>query len=237
MINTIVAESLDFIASDVEKSLGKNPSPEKRDQAVRKVLQGLISKHRTIVFNGDNYADEWQVEAAERGLPNLKTTADALPALQTPKVKTLFKKYKVLSKSELESRSEIFAEKYIAEISIEAEQMAAMARTMILPAAMKHQFTIAQAVGTTEDAGVDSSALRNQLERFVEMVSVFTDRLESLEAIRIPAEGKAIKQCEYCRDRIVPAMEALREIGDQLEANVESELWPMPVYSQLMTLR
>ena len=84
---------------------------------------------------------------------------------------------------------------------------------------------------------MDSSTLRVELERFVELLSVFTGRLESLEAIRIPAGGKAIKQCEYCRDRIVPAMEALREIGDRLEANVESELWPMPVYSQLMTLR
>lgn len=237
VINTIVAESLDYIATNIEKSVGDDTTSEKRDQLVRKVLAGLIKEHKAIIFNGDNYAADWQVEAVERGLPNLKTTADALPALQSSKVKTLFKKYKVLSNTELESRSEIFAEKYITEISIEAEQMAAMARTMIMPAAIKHQRNIAEAVGATEGVGVDSSVLRGELEDIVEMVCVLKDRIESLEQVRIIADGQAMMQCEYCRDQIVPAMESLREIGDRLEAHVEAELWPMPVYSQLLTLR
>ena len=238
VINTIVAESLDFIATNVEKGMGAKSTASKRDHVVRKVLKDLIREHKAIIFNGDNYADEWQVEAAERGLPNLRSTADALPALQTPKVRAAFKKYKVLSKDELASRTEIFAEKYITEISIEAEQMAAMARTMILPASIKHQCNVAEAVGATEGAGVDSSTLRSELEEFVELVSKFNDRLVELEALDVHSSNSNImRQCSYCRDQVVPAMEALREVGDELERRVESELWPMPVYSQLLTIR
>ncbi len=238
VINTIVAESLDFIATNVEKGMGAKPTDTKRDHVVRKVLKDLIREHKAIIFNGDNYSDEWQVEAAQRGLPNLRTTADALPVFQTPKVRAAFKKYKVLSKDELASRAEIFAEKYITEISIEAEQMAAMARTMILPAAVKHQCNVAEAVGATERAGVDSSALRGELEEFVELVSKFNDRLSELESLDVHTSSSNItRQCSYCRDKIVPAMEALREMGDELERRVEAELWPMPVYSQLLTIR
>lgn len=237
VINTIVAESLDFVASSIEKALGVNPAPAKRDQVVRKVLQKLIREHKPIIFNGDNYADEWQDEAARRGLPNLRSTADALPVFQTTKAKALFRKYKVFSKTELASRSEIFAEKYVTEISIEAEQMRTMARTMILPAAIRHQRNLAETVGATEGAGVDSTALREELKDFAEMVCQFRDRIDDLDHASTIIGSNLMGQCAFCRDRIVPAMEALRETGDQLEANVESELWPMPVYSQLLTLR
>jgi glutamine synthetase len=237
VINTIVAESLDFIATSIEQGLGTNPSPSKRDQVVRKVLQSVVGEHKAIIFNGDNYADEWQVEAERRGLPNLRSTADALPALQSKKAKSVFRKFKVLSKNELESRVEIFAEKYITEIGIEAEEMVVMARTMILPAAIKHQRNLAEAVAATEGAGVDSTAIRVELEDFVEMVCQFRDHLEALDRHIIPAGLDPLGQCSYCRSEIVPAMESLRESGDRLEAHVEAELWPMPVYSQLLTLR
>ncbi len=237
VINTIVAESLDFIATAIEKEMGKDPTPSKREEAVRKVLKEVIREHKAIIFNGDNYADEWQEEAHRRGLPNLRSTADALPALQTTKVKSVFRKYKVLSKTELASRVEIFAEKYVTEISIEAQQMAAMGRTMILPAAIKHQRNLAETVAATEGAGVDSTVLRTELELFVEMVCLLKDRIEDLEQVRELPDTSLMGQCAYCRDRIVPAMEALRAIGDELESQVEAELWPMPVYSQLLALR
>jgi len=237
VINTIVAESLDSIATNIEKTQGANPTPAKRDQAVRKVLQEVIREHKAIIFNGDNYADEWQVEAEKRGLPNLRSTADALPAFQGTKVKSMFRKYKVLSKIELESRVEIFAEKYITEIGIESKQMVSIAQTMILPALHKHQRNMAETVGATEGVGVDSAKLKEELEDFVEMVGVFSDRLEALLGCRVHSGLGAMAQCSYCRDQIVPAMESLREIGDQLESIVEAELWPMPVYSQLLSLR
>jgi len=237
VINTIVAESLDFIASTIEKGLGAKSTPEKRDSVVRKVLAGIVKEHKAIIFNGDNYAAQWQDEAELRGLPNLRSTADALPALQTKKVKSVFKKYKVLSKNELESRVEIFAEKYITEISIEAEQMCAMARTMILPASIRHQRNLGEAVGATEGAGVDSTVLRAELEQYVDLVCRFKDAVEELERVRIPTGRDPMGKCDYCRDVIVPTMEALRVVGDELETQVEAELWPMPVYSQLLTIR
>ena len=237
VINTIVAESLDFIATKVEKGMGAKPTQAKREQVVRKVLQELIREHKAILFNGDNYTQEWKDEAQRRGLPNLVSTAQALPALQSAKVKSVFKKYKVLSKTELESRVEIFAEKYITEIGIEARQMVAIARNMILPAAIKHQLNIAETVGATEGAGVDCSVLRGQLEDFIELVCAFYDCIRELDRVRVIHGKNAMAQCEYCCEQIIPAMESLRDLGDQLEMQVEADLWPMPVYSQLLTLR
>ena len=115
--------------------------------------------------------------------------------------------------------------------------MVAMARTMILPAAIKHQCNIALSVKATEDAGVDSAVLRSALEEFVDMVRSFRECAEMLDHVREFEEASPMRQCGYCRSHIVPAMEALREAGDRLELHVEAELWPMPVYSQLLTLR
>jgi glutamine synthetase len=237
VINTIVAESLDYIATNVEKQLGAKPTPAKRDQAVRKVLQQIIRDHKAIIFNGDNYADAWQVEAEKRGLPNLRSTAEALGALDASKVKSVFKKYKVLSKSELESRVEIFTEKYNTEIQIEAQQMTVIARTMILPAAVKHQRNLAESVVSTEAAGVDCSVLKDELELFVELVSQLRDRTDDLDQVRELIDGNPQDQSRYCRDHIIPAMVKLRGVGDQLESHIETDLWPMPNYRELMTLR
>lgn len=238
VINTIVVESLDFIATKIEKAMGANPTPAKRNEVVGKVLQEVIRDHKAIVFNGDNYTQAWKDEAKKRGLPNLESTADALPAFQTSKAKSMFKKYKVLTNTELQSRAEIFAEKYITEILIEAKQMSSMARTMILPAAFKHQRNLAETVRATEGAGVDSSSLRTELENFVELVCQFDQQLVVLEqASDVPHDKGTVEQCLYCRQQIVSAMEALRVIGDLLETRVESELWPMPTYRELLTIR
>jgi glutamine synthetase len=237
IINTIVADSLDYIASEIESKLGKNPSEAKREQVVRKVLQSVVKEHKAIIFNGDNYAQEWQDEAAKRGLPNLRSTAEALPALDTGAAKKLFKKHKVLSASELDSRVEIFAEKYITEVCIEAKQMASMARTMILPAAFAHQRNLAQSVISTEQAGVDCGSLRDHLEAFVALVGSFQDQLDRVESAFEVPDAQPLKQCTYCRETLIPEMEALRELGDTLERHVESDLWPMPTYHELLTLR
>lgn len=237
IINTIVADSLDYIASEIESKLGKNPSEAKREQVVRKVLQSVVKEHKAIIFNGDNYAQEWQDEAAKRGLPNLRSTAEALPALDTGAAKKLFKKHKVLSASELDSRVGIFAEKYITEVCIEAKQMASMARTMILPAAFAHQRNLAQSVISTEQAGVDCGSLRDHLEAFVALVGSFQDQLDRVESAFEVPDAQPLKQCTYCRETLIPEMEALRELGDTLERHVESDLWPMPTYHELLTLR
>ncbi|MEX0876687.1 MAG: hypothetical protein WD114_04425, partial [Phycisphaerales bacterium] len=237
IINTIVADSLEYIADEIEKSLGKKPTDAKREQVIRKVLQSTIREHKAIIFNGDNYAQEWQDEAEKRGLPNLRSTAEALPALETARARALFRKHKVLSKSELDSRVEIFAEKYVTEVEIEAQQTSAIARTMILPASVHHQRNLADTVRSTEGVNVECSTMRSMLEEFVELVSEFKSRLDELEAVRNLPEMPVLKQCTYCREKILPAMVALRETGDQLECLVEAEIWPMPNYRELLTLR
>ncbi|MGV6813544.1 MAG: glutamine synthetase type III, partial [Phycisphaerales bacterium] len=234
VINTIIAESLDSIATDIEKGLGAKPTPAKREQVIRKVLQKVVREHEAIVFNGDNYADAWQDEAERRGLPNLKSTADTLGVFAKSKVKSMFRKYKVLSKDELESRAEIFAEQYVTAINIESKQMLAIARTMILPAAIEHQTKLAQAVNATEQAGVDSTKLREELDRFVELVCAFSDQIEE---VREPIGKDAFAQSADCRDHLVPAMGELRALGDRLEALVDAKLWPLPTYHDMLSLR
>lgn len=237
VINTIVSESLDYIATQIESKLGKNPTEAKRNQVVLAVLKDVVKEHKNIIFNGDNYTEEWAEEAAKRGLPNLRSTPDALPALEKGDAKKLFRKYKVLSTSELESRVEIFAEKYITEMCIEARMMVQMARTMILPAALKHQFNLANAINASETAGADCSGLRASFERYTDLVQQFQDQIELVESgLELP-DVSSLKQCTHCREVVFAAMLELRGTGDELERHVESELWPMPTYQELLTLR
>ncbi len=237
VINTIVADSLDFIASEIESKLSASTTDAKRDQIVLKVLQDIVKVHKAIIFNGDNYTQEWQDEAAKRGLPNLRSTAEALPALESSVAKKLFKKHKVLSTTELDSRVEIFAEKYITEVCIEAQQMISMSRTMILPAAYKHQRKLAETINATEQAGTDCAHLRETLELFADMAARFQNQIEVVQANLELPEAKALKQCVYCRETVLSSMEKLREYGDMLERHVETTLWPMPTYQELLTLR
>ena len=237
VINTIVSESLDYIATQIETKLGKNPTEAKRNQVVLAVLKDVVKAHKNIIFNGDNYTEEWAEEAAKRGLPNLRSTPEALPALEKGDAKKLFRKYKVLSTSELESRVEIFAEKYITEMCIEARMMVQMARTMILPAALKHQLNLANAINASETAGADCSGLRASFERYADLVEQFQDQIEQVEGgLELP-DVSSLKQCTHCREVVFASMLELRATGDELERHVESELWPMPTYQELLTLR
>jgi glutamine synthetase len=237
VINTIVSESLDYIATQIESKLGKNPTEAKRNQVVLAVLKDVVKAHNNIIFNGDNYTEEWAEEAAKRGLPNLRSTPEALPALEKGDAKKLFRKYNVLSTSELESRVEIFAEKYITEMCIEARMMVQMARTMILPAALKHQFNLANTINASETAGADCSGLRGSLECYTDLVQQFQDQIERVESgLELP-EASTLKQCTHCREVVFAAMLELRATGDELERHVERELWPMPTYQELLTLR
>lgn len=237
VINTIVADSLSYIAGEIEKQLGKNPTEAKRDQVVLKVLQSVVKEHKAIIFNGDNYTEEWQDEAKRRGLPNLRSTADALPALDSAVAKKLFKKHRVLSASELESRVEIFAEKYITEVCIEGEQMVSMARTMILPAAMRHQRLMAQTVNESEKAGGDCTALRDALTEVTDLVSRFQSQIDVVaDTLKVPST-KHLDQCVHCREVVLASMDELRELGDELERHVDKSLWPVPSYQELLALR
>jgi glutamine synthetase len=237
IINAIVSESLDYIATEVEGKLGKNPTDAKRDQVVQGVLKQIVKDHKAIIFNGDNYAQEWEDEAEKRGLPNLRSTADALPALQKSEAKKMFRKYKILSASELESRVEIFAEKYITEVCIEAQQMVHIARTMILPAAVRHQGNLANTINASEQAGASCDGLRGTHECFSDLVQQFQDQISEVEEkVHVP-DVATLKQCMHCREVLLSAMNSLRDSADALERLVERDLWPMPTYQELLSLR
>lgn len=237
VINTIVAESLDYLAGTIEKAVKKGSTDAQREAVIRKVLQEVIKEHRTIVFNGDNYTQEWQEEAERRGLPNLRTTPDALPVLKKRTVASMFKKYKVLSNPELESRAEIFAEQYVTQIGIETHQMISIARTLILPACIEYQTRVASAINSTEQAGVDSSHLRENLELITSRVFTLSAAIEDLKSHVDFHDLEVFDASLYIRDHVLGAMDALRSACDDLERVVDQELWPLPNYSQLLTLR
>lgn len=237
VINTIVAESLDYLATQIEKSIKKNTTPAQKDASIRKILSDVIKDHKAIVFNGDNYTEEWQAEAEARGLPNLKTTPDTIPALNNRQTASMFKKYKVLSNSELDSRAEIFATKYVTTIGIESRQMLSIARTLILPAAIEHQRRVANAVVSTESAGVDASGLRESLELISDGVHALEQKIAALDEVFSFTQLEPLEACYHIRDHVLSAMEELRAAADFLETRVDQNLWPLPSYSQLLTMR
>ncbi|MEM1072023.1 MAG: glutamine synthetase III [Planctomycetota bacterium] len=237
VINTIVAESLDTIVTDLEQAAGKDPTPAKIQSAVKAVLKKVIKEHKPVVFNGDNYTQAWEEEAEKRGLPNLRESADAFPALLAKKNASLFSKYKVLNKQELASRATIFMETYATQLHIEIGVMLELARRHILPAAIKHQTMLAQGIAATEAAGVDVGDQRTGLDAFVDLVERFRSGITELESAAEAFPESEQKACEYARDVAKPLMNQLRELGDAIEAGVAADLWPMPTYREMLYIK
>jgi glutamine synthetase len=233
-MNTIVAESLDYIAIELEKATGGNAA--KLPGAVQTLLKDIIEKHGAIVFNGDGYTEAWHQEAEKRGLPNLKTTVDALPVLGTPEVIALFEKYKVLSKRETQSRMDIYLEQYCKTINVESKLVVEMAKTMIFPAAIRYQSELAvtcanlKAVGYTFDT--------NTLDKITALVKSLQESVAALEKTmdHHGASGLLAEAKHYCHD-VVPAMAAVRKVADELEGLVADDLWPLPTYQEMLFIK
>lgn len=239
VLNTIVAESLDFVASQLEKSLGKNPSEAKVQKVVSDLLKKLVKQHKRVIFNGDGYSQAWHEEAEKRGLPHMRDSVDALPVFLKKKAGDLFSRYKVLSRVETEARGHIFLEKYVKQVSIEGETMVSIARTQIVPAAMEHQRRMAEAIAATQGAGVDVADQRAQLEEFVARVGRLVSATEALDrALSHHGDGGTpLDHAKHVRDEVKPAMADLREVADELEEMVADELWPLPTYRDLLFIK
>ena len=238
VLNTIVAESLEYIADEIEKIVGKNPTEAKLAAATKRVLKQVIKDHDRVVFNGDNYAQEWQDEAQKRGLPNLKNTPEALEAMRTKEVAALFKKYGVLSKIELDARYEIYSEQYWKQIMIEAKLMLSIAKTRIMPGCTRHAADLANAVVTTEAAGVAPGSMLSNLDELREMIDDLARRIALLEGTVADApHGNIVKEMQYALTAIIPAMNDLREVADILEGVVADDHWPLPKYEELLFLK
>jgi len=230
ILNTIMADSFDYIATILEKAVEDG---ENFDQTVQKLLTDIITEHGAVVFNGDGYSENWQVEAAERGLPNFKTTLDALPSLISPESVELFDKYNVFNERELHSRYEVRLEQYALTIGVEAKLMLEIGTTIVLPAAVRYQTELAQNVSALKKAGVTPSTalLQAVSEPIVELTSALTDLKKALSDHT--AEG-AYDEASHARDALLPAMEAVRAAADSLEGVVADDLWPLPTYQEML---
>ncbi|HSC57944.1 MAG TPA: glutamine synthetase type III, partial [Gemmatimonadales bacterium] len=237
VLNVIVAESLDHLAGELERAAGKNPTPQRLQAAVVSVLKKLIKDHKRVIFDGDGYSAEWHKEAARRGLPNLADSVAAFPALSARKNVDLFRKYGVLSKSEVDSRAHIAVEKYVKQLGIEAETMITMARTQILPAALTYQERMARALSAIEGAGVKSADQAAQLREYVALVGRFRDAVVALEQVAAHHDDDPNAHAVHMQKKVRPAMAKVREHADQLETQVAAEVWPLPTYRELLFLK
>ncbi len=237
VLNTIVAESLDHVAGELEKAVGSKPTPAKLQLGVIAVLKRLISDHKRVIFDGDNYSEEWHTEAGRRGLPNLKDSVEAFAVLRAKKNAELFKKYGVLSPAEHESRTHIAIEKYIKQLAIEAETMVSIARGQVLPAALRHQQRIAEAVASTKAAGVDCEDTVAALRSFVELVTRLRTVTAAVEQASAHHDADPLKHAGQISRELKPAMAELRTVVDNLETLVAADLWPLPTYRDLLFLK
>jgi glutamine synthetase len=223
VLNTIVATTIDDLG---EKLSAKLDAGADRETAVVEVVKDAYTENRQIIFDGDGYSEEWHAEAERRGLLNLRSTPDALPELVSDDTKAIFAKYDVLSDRELESRFAVFTEQYEVKVNIEAETAASIARTMILPAALRH-------LAELKAAGVES--LIDETETLVAQLVEAILELEKANADYPDVEG--LELAEYMRDTVIPAMEATRTVADKLERIVADDLWPLPKYQEMLFIK
>ena len=224
VLNTIVAEAIDELADQLESEVSSGSSD--LAEAVNAVVKDAYTESKKVIFGGDNYADEWHAEAERRGLKNLRTTPEALPEVLSEQTVAAFEKYEVLSHRELESRFEVWSEQYTMRANIEAETAASMARTMLLPAGLRH-------VALVEAAGMGELAVEART-----LVGEFAEAIGSLEEANAYPDGvEGLELAIYARDHQMTAMERVRELGDQLEKIVADDLWPLPKYSEILFIK
>jgi glutamine synthetase len=224
VLNTIVAEAIDSMSEDLENAINGGASLE---DAVEQVIKSTYDANKQVCFNGDNYSDEWHAEAEQRGLFNLRTTPDALPWLVNDQTVAVFGNYGVLSERELESRYEVLLEQYVTKLNIEAETAASIARTQILPAAVRYLRELDKA-----DLDVLEKELKAVVEGFVSSILTLEKANEDH-----PEDVSVLEHAEYMRDAVIPAMEACREIADRLEKLVADDLWPLPKYEEMLFIK
>ena len=223
VLNTIVAEAIDDLADKLE---AKTSAGEDLGPAVSAVVKDAYEGSKQVVFGGDNYSDEWHAEAEARGLKNLRTTPDALPEVIADATVAAFEHYKVLSRRELESRFEVWTEQYTSLANIESETASSIAKTMILPAALRQVVL----EGDADIAGVGTEAKQ--------LTEELASKISALEAANEYPDGvEGLELAEYARDRQLTAMAEVRVLADKLEKVVADDLWPLPKYSEILFVR
>ncbi|MFZ9952417.1 MAG: glutamine synthetase III, partial [Vulcanococcus sp.] len=233
VLNTVLADSLGWITDQLEARLGRGESLE---QASFAVLQQITQEHGAVIFGGDGYSSEWhEMAVRERGLENLRTSADALPVLRRDAIRDLFTRQNVLSPVELESRFEVYSEQYCLAIEVEAKLAVRMARTTVYPAASAYLSELAGSIQEQEAIGLNPSrALAQQISG---LNAQLLERCTALEAALASAPHGAEAHMRHCADRLMPLMGELRAAVDGLEVLVDDAAWPLPTYQEMLFVR
>jgi glutamine synthetase len=230
VINTIMAEALDYCATVLESAVADGTD---FNEAVQTLLTAIISDHGAVIFNGNGYSEEWPIEAEQRGLKNLRTTVDALPELISDEAIALFSKYAVFSDREMHSRYEIGIEQYLLTVTVEANLTLEMATTIVLPSAIRYQTELATNVSALIAAGVeaDLSTLRTVTAPIGALKAGLAQLTAALHELH---EYSGIEEAAFARDHVLPAMAATRAAADELEGLVADDLWSLPTYQEML---
>ncbi len=229
VLNTIVAESFADACDVLEKA-------ENFDEALHKLLRDYVTEHRRIIFNGNGYSREWAEEARRRGLPEIPSMVDAIPALTTKKAEELFARFGVFSAAELRARAEIKYEIYAKDSLIEARTMLHMANTQLIPAMISYAGELAECAVSLDKAGADGSTVKERLAKLTGYVRKAQEAQKRLAAVIDEASSRPEggDMARFCREAVVPAMEELRRPVDMAERITKKAAWPVPTYADLM---
>ncbi len=232
-LNTVLADSLDWMANKLETQLSQGAELA---AAIQIVLKEVMDDHGAVVFGGNGYSEEWHKLAAERGLPNLPTTADALPVLEQDNIKDLFNKTGVLSPVELASRFEIYAEQYILSIEVEAKLVISMAKTIIYPTAMRYLSELASTIAGLKEIGIDLD--KATAEKVASLAKSLLDTVGTLETALGKHDFASVDEhMQYSGKTIRSLMDEIRKYGDALEGEIADDLWPLPTYQEMLFIK
>jgi glutamine synthetase len=230
-LNTIMAESLDYIATKLEKA----PKSRKFEDAVQEVLTEIAKEHSAVIFNGNGYSEEWHREAAKRGLPNLKTTVDAVPVIAARTTVDAYTKFGVLTKRELEARRDIAFEQYVKAVIVEANIVTELVNTKYLPTAVRYQTELAQNVAALKAAGARADA--KLLDKVTKLIGDLHEEMDKLAGLRDHHAKSLEDEASYLCHQVLPQLVEIRRIVDALEAVCPDESWPMPTYEEMLFIK
>ncbi|MDT8301347.1 MAG: glutamine synthetase III [Sedimentisphaerales bacterium] len=232
VLNTIVADVLTEIADELEKA-------EDVTTCAQSILKRIANEHSDVIYNGDNYTDEWVKEAEKRKLPNICSTVDSLNTIMDEENVGVFERQNVLTKAELQARTEILLEAYSMQINIEALTMLNMVKRQILPACVEYSSRLAGAVESISSVGVSADTQKAMLEKLCGLISSLDEGVKKLETDTSKAGeiDDVSKQAEYYREVVIESMSQVRRAADQLEVIVDAEIWPLPTYAEMLFLK
>ncbi len=233
-MNTILTDSLSWVADELESEMAKGSD---LNTAIHTVLKEVMDKHGAVVFGGNGYSEEWHKMAVEeRGLANLRTTADALPVLKADYIEELFERVGVLTPVELESRFEVYGEQYILAIDVESKLMVSMAKTIIYPAAMRYHSELSTTIFNAKSIGIELN--KESAEKVAMLIGSMMDNVSKLSSTIGKHDFSSIEEhMQYCAKTIRPMMDELRKYADALEGEVADDFWPLPTYQEMLFVK